>query len=160
MKELILYLDDWKKTVNDRDDCEDDEKKQMLLSSITEQGIRMTGVHLMVTIVLFYFIILVCSFLELIPYLFSIEVVSSFLSEKLSQDALEKFFGIQRQQGKSNENPTVAQFLKNTQSIRVINSIWLKDITGNCRGCKRKSYDLESVDLNEPLKKRRRHTSK
>ena len=72
----------------------------------------MTGVHLMVTIVLFYFIILVCSFLELIPYLFSIEGVSSFLSEKLSQDALEKIFGVQRQQGKSNENPTVAQFLR------------------------------------------------
>jgi len=77
---------------------------------------------------------------------------------------LEKFFGIQRQKGRSNENPTVAQFIKNTQGIRVINSIWLKDITGNCRGCKRKAYDLESVDiedLNKPLKKRRRrHQSK
>ena len=88
------------------------------------------------------------------------EGVNSFLSEKLSQDALENLFGIQRQCGKSNENPTVAQFLKNTQGIRVINTIWLKDITGNCRGCKRKSYDLELVDLNAPLKKRRRRSSK
>ena len=105
----------------------------------------------------------VSSFLELIPYLFDIEGVSSFLSEKLSQDPLEKFFGVQRQRGKSNENPTVSQFLKNTQGIRVINSIWLKDITGNCRGCKRKGYDLESVDLNDlnaPLKKRHRRLSK
>jgi len=98
--------------------------------------------------------------LELIPYLFDIEGVSSFLSEKLSQDALEKFFGVQRQCGKSNENPTVAQFLKNTQGIRVINSIWIGDITGNCCGCKRKSYDLESADLDTPLKKRRRRSSK
>lgn len=107
--------------------------------------------------------ILVSSFLELIPYLFQIKGVSSFLSEKLSQDPLEKFFGVQRQQGRSNENPTVSQFLKNTQGLRVINSIWLKDITGNCRGCKRKSYDLESVDLsdlNKPLKKRRPRASK
>jgi len=76
--------------------------------------------------------------LELIPYLFDIEGVSSFLSEKLSQDVLEKFFGVQRQCGKSNENPTVAQFLKNTQGIRVINFIWVGDITGNCRGCKKR----------------------
>ena len=106
---------------------------------------------------------LVSSFLELLPYLFSIEGVNSFLSEKLSQDPLEKFFGCQRQQGRSNENPTVAQFIKNTQSLRVINSIWLSDITGNCRGCKRKAYDLETVDLNDlnkPLKKRQRRSSK
>ena len=51
----------------------------------------------------------------------------------------------------TNENPRVAELLKNTQSIRVINSIRVKDITGNCRGCKRKSY--------EPLKKQRRHRS-
>ena len=78
---------------------------------------------------------------------------------KVSQDPLEKFFGIQRQCGRTNENPNVAEFYKNTQSFRVINTIWIKDITGNCRGCKRKPYDLESVDLDQPLKKRRRHQS-
>ena len=41
--ELILYLDYWQKTVNDRTDCEDDDKKHMVLSSITDKGIRMTG---------------------------------------------------------------------------------------------------------------------
>ena len=37
-----------------------------------------------------------------------------------------------------------------------------QDLTGNCRGCKRKAYDLESVDLSDiskPLKKRKRHAS-
>jgi len=58
------------------------------------------------------FLFTVSSLLKLIPYLFSIEGVSSFLSEKLSQDTLEKFFGIQHQKGRSNENPTVAQFIK------------------------------------------------
>lgn len=93
------------------------------------------------------------------PQLFQIEGVTSFLSEKLSQDPLEKFFGIQRQRGRTNENPNVTEFYKNTQSLRVIDTIWIKDITGNCRGCKRKSYDLESADLNKPLRKRRRHQS-
>ena len=105
---------------------------------------------------------LVSSFLELVPKIFKIEGVTSFLSEKLSQDPLEKFFGVQRQRGRTNENPNVSEFLNNTQSIRVINTIWIKDITGNCRGCKRRSYDLESVnlsDLNQPLKKRRRYKS-
>ena len=100
--------------------------------------------------------------MELVPRIFRIDGVTSFLSEKLSQDPLEKFFGVQRQRGRTNENPSVAEFLNNTQSVRVINTIWLKDITGNCRGCKRKSYDLESVnlnDLNQPLKKRKRHKS-
>ena len=99
-----------------------------------------------------YFYFTVNSFLELIPYLFKIKGVSCFLSEKLSQDPLEKFFGCQRQSG-TNDNPTVAQFLKNTQNLRVINSICLHEVTGNCKGTKRKSYDLESADLEKPLKK-------
>ena len=104
----------------------------------------------------------VSSLLELVPRIFKIDGVTSFLTEKLSQDPLEKFFGIQRQRGRTNESPNVAEFLTNTQSLRVVNTIWLKDITGNCRGCKRRSYDLESVNLSnldQPLKKRRRHKS-
>ena len=102
---------------------------------------------------------LVCiatSFLELLPQLFSIEGMKSFLSEKVSQDPLEKFFGCQRQVGRSYENPNVAEFMKNTQSLRVINSIDLRTVTGNCRGTKTKVYDLESSQLDMPLKKRRR----
>ena len=102
------------------------------------------------------------SFLELVPLLLRLDGVSVFLSEKLSQDSIENYFGNLRQLGRANENPTIAQVLKNSQNIRVINSIWLKEITGNCRGCKRKSYDLESVnldDLNKPLPKRCRRRS-
>lgn len=97
--------------------------------------------------------------MELVPYLFKIPGVTCFLSEKLSQDPLEKFFGCQRQKGRTNDNPTAYEFMKNTQALRVIDSIQVKDITENCRGTKRKSYDLESVDLCKPLKKRKRHTS-
>lgn len=100
--------------------------------------------------------------MEFIPHIFGIEGVTSFLSEKLSQDPLEKYFGIQRQRGATNENPTAAEFMKTSQNLKVIDSIWIKDLTGNTRGCKRKVYDLESVelsDISKPLKKRKRHAS-
>ena len=104
----------------------------------------------------------VSSFTEFLPYIFKIKEVTCFLSEKLSQDPLEKFFGCQRQKGRANENPTAGEFLKNTQSLRVINSINIKEVTGqlgNCRGTKRKDYDLENPILNMPLKKRKRRHS-
>jgi len=94
------------------------------------------------------------SLLELIPFLFSIPGETCFLSEKLSQDALEKFFGCQCQKGRTNDNPKVYEFLCNTQSLRVIDSIKVDAITGSCRGTKKKSYDLEMVDLNKPLKEK------
>ena len=81
---------------------------------------------------------------------------------KIVTRSLEKFFGCQWQADRANENPTVAEFVKITQSLRVINSIAIADITGssNCRGSKRKAYDLESVNLNKPINKRkRRHVS-
>ena len=86
--------------------------------------------------------------------------MTCFLTEKLSQDPLEKFFGCQRQQGRTNDNPKVFEFIKNTQSLRVVDSINIHEVTGNCRGTKRKCYDLEAIDLNKPLKKRKRHASK
>ena len=110
--------------------------------------------------ILFSLLVLVSSFLELIPYLFKIKGVTHFLSEKLSQDPLEKFFGCQRQKGRSNENPMVGKFFKNTYSLRVINSINVREITGNCCGTKRKCYDLEASNLNAPLRKRKRRNSK
>ena len=48
--------------------------------------------------------------LELLPYLFTIHGVKSFLSERISQDPLEKYFGRQRQHGGVNDNPNAPQF--------------------------------------------------
>lgn len=55
------------------------------------------------------------SFVELVRYLFTIPGVPPFLSRRVTQDPLEKFFGLQRQRGRVNENPNVAGFLKNTK---------------------------------------------
>ena len=80
-----------------------------------------------------------------------------FLSVKLNQDPLEKFFGCIRQHGRVNDNPTVLQAMKSTQTLRVINSIRFATITGNCRGSnKRKEVEIEDVDVQLPKKKRRR----
>ena len=74
-------------------------------------------------------------------------------------EALEKFFGMQRQTGRVNQNPTVLEFIKNTETFRVISSIWIDDIVGNCRGHKSNETDLHAAM--QPLRKRprRRHNS-
>ena len=94
------------------------------------------------------------SFVELVEFLFTIPGVKAFLSEKLSQDPLEKFFGCQRQKGRVNENPTATQFYKNTQALRVVNSFCMPSVRGNCRGNKSRNIDIEAE--NQPLPKRRR----
>jgi len=71
------------------------------------------------------------SFTELVPQLFAIPGVKVFLSERINQDPLEKFFGCQRQRGGWNENPTVAEFYKNTHTSPQGNQLLL------CWACER-----------------------
>ncbi len=60
---------------------------------------------------------------------------------------------MQRQRGRVNENPSVAEFAKNTQALRIVNST-CATVRGNCRGGKEKADNIE-VD-NTPLNKRRK----
>ena len=76
------------------------------------------------------------AFVELVKFLFTIPGVKAFLSEKLSQDSLEKFFGCQSQTVRVNENPTATQYYKNTQALRVVNSFCMPSVRGNCQGNK------------------------
>lgn len=66
------------------------------------------------------------------------------------------FFGCIRQRGSVNNNPTIMEALKSTQTLRVIKSICINDITGNVRGRKRKSLEFEDLLDLQPLHKRRR----
>ena len=94
------------------------------------------------------------SFIDLVQYLFTVPGVKSFLTEKISQDPLEKYFGQHRQRGRTNENPSSAQFLKNQQALRVVNSIRIRGlIKGNTRGNKEPTQILTE---SEPLPKRQR----
>ena len=94
----------------------------------------------------------VMSFVELVEYLFTnVPGVSVFLSNRLCQDPLENFFGQQRQRGRVHENPSVVEFIRNTQALRVIGTT-CSNIRGNCRG----GAVVHDVDLSEPLPKRAR----
>jgi len=92
------------------------------------------------------------SFVELVKYVLQIPGVKFFLSEKISQDPLENFFGCQRQRGRTGENPNASQFCKNTQALRIINSVCDNIPKGNCRG---RQLQIDMQDT-KPLPKRRR----
>ena len=64
----------------------------------------------------------------------SIPGVTCFLSEKLSQDPLEKFFASKHQRGGACENPNVAEFRANTQALCVVDTVCATVTKGNCRG--------------------------
>lgn len=82
-----------------------------------------------------------------------------FLTAKLNQDPLEKFFGLQRQRGAVNDNPNAKEFMKNTQALRVINSV-CGNVRGNVRGADRiRKYRDDEIDL-RPLRKRKRKGGK
>ena len=86
--------------------------------------------------------------MELLEYLFTIPGVEVFMSNMICQDPIEKFFGQQRQRGGAHENPNVAEFIKNTQALHVIN-ITCDNIRGNCRGnnTKRPLLDEENTTV-------------
>lgn len=88
-------------------------------------------------------------------YLFTLPDVKSFLSQRICQDPLERFFGLQRQRGGVNDNPNVEEFQKNTQALRVVNSVAPPPKRGNCRGSKL-DCTLNKENVNEPLPKRPR----
>lgn len=63
------------------------------------------------------------SFVEMVRYLFTMPDVKAFLSRRICQDPLEQFFGCQRQRGGTHDNPNAQEFLRNTQALRVVNSM-------------------------------------
>ena len=52
--------------------------------------------------------------------------VKSFLSQRICQGPLEKFFGQQRQRGGIHDNPDVTEFVHNTQALRVAQKVRIK----------------------------------
>ncbi len=96
--------------------------------------------------------------MDLVEYLFKVPGVKAFLSNKLCQDPLEKFFGQQRQCGRASENPNASEFLKNTQALRIVNGV-CRNVKGNCRGSNSDSKDIDAT-LSEPLPKRRKASGK
>ena len=74
-----------------------------------------------------YIIFVVNSAVDLIKYgLKNIAGVKYVLTEHLTQDCVESFFGQKRMQGGRCDNPTVKSFLDNTRALRVQGSQALK----------------------------------
>ena len=88
--------------------------------------------------------------MELVQYLFTLDDVESFLSRRISQDPLEKFFGCKR--GATSDNPNVSEFQMNLQTIRIVDTMCRLSVRGNCQGVKDDPIDLKE---NTPLLKRK-----
>ena len=103
--------------MEDRDGYSRIEKNQMMLSAETLLGLKITGLNISYFLCMYITHFAVRSFIEFVEFVFTIPGVHVFLSNKLSQDNLEKFFGQQRQRGRVNENPDAMEFIKNTQAL-------------------------------------------
>ncbi len=98
----------------------------------------------------------VLAFVDMMKFLFTIPGLDAFLSQKICQDPLEKFFGCQRQRGRVHENPNVQDFIKNTQALRVVGNC-TDTVKGNCRGNKsREPLDLSKENQAFPKRKKKK----
>ena len=66
-------------------------------------------VSLLILVSLYY---AVKSFIKLARYTLSLPGAPPLLSRRITQDPLEKFFGLQKQRGRVNENPNSQEFYK------------------------------------------------
>lgn len=103
------------------------------------------------------FTISVTSFVEMTRYLLSQHQDKNcyVLSERISQDPLENYFGQQRARGGRNENPTLQQCIHNAAALRVQKSMALNPVRGNCSR-KRRLYEEQPKVDSTPLPKRKR----
>jgi hypothetical protein len=132
---FLKYLDDWEAYAQSKQNVPLAEREKMTLSKQTKEGLKIT----------------VLSFIEVVPYLLSLDGANFLYSERFNQDTLESFFGKQRARCGRNDNPTVYQFTKNTQTIRVGRSMAF----GSCSNIKRRLFtDGDVKDLSQPLRKK------
>lgn len=79
-----------------------------------------------------------------------------FLSERVSQDPLENYFGQQRARGGRNENPSLQQCVTNAAALRVQKSMAMNPVRGNCSR-KRRLFEKKGPEIDcNPLPKRKR----
>ena len=78
------------------------------------------------------------------------------LSERISQDPLENYFGKQRARGGKKENPNLEQCVINAAALRVQGSVALDSVRGNCRRKRQLDIDEPTIINSKPLPKRKR----
>ncbi len=142
-------------------DLEAQDQNKMMLSRETMEGLQITGTITRVILFVYelQFFFPVKSFVEMTKYILSETPADNseslyFLSERISQDPIENYFGKQRARGRRNENPNMHQSVHNAAALRVQKSLALDPIRGNCRR-KRLNYSDNTID-DTPLPKRKR----
>ena len=120
-------MDNWEAAANARDDVPYDAKQTLLLSAETMEGLRITGtcnsthkINVMV-----FTTTAVRSFVDMARFLLSNDENLFLLSERISQDPLENYFGKQRARGGRNENQNLEQCACEYKD--------LLPVRGNCR---------------------------
>ena len=154
------YLDEWEQSVKERPgDFTKTQRNMMMLSPQTRLGLKVTcKIPTLHSAIYQQLIATGKSFIQLVKYIFTIDGVKSFLSQRLCQDPLENFFGVQRQGGGVHDNPSVKQFMENTQALRVVKMIGFSGVKrGNCRGG---AKEEEVKENSATLPKRARKPSK
>ena len=99
-----------------------------------------------------YVLIVAHTLPELANFLLSHKGAKYLFTERFNQDVIEIFFAQQRARGHRNGNPSVSQFMENTQALIVQKSLALGGSSSITR--KRESLDLHVSPLSRPLPKR------
>ena len=86
----------------------------------------------------------------MIRFLLSSDKVKFVLTEKFNQDPVEIFFAQQRARGQRNDNPSVSQFLENTQALMVQKSLAI----GSSSSIRKRKEMPDLSPLCQPLPKR------
>ena len=94
-EELLPYFKKWEEGVNSRPGFSKESLNLMLLSRETRSAIDLTGLNFILYMLNALTFLIVSSFLELVPLVFSIPGITCFLSNRICQDLLEKYFGMQ-----------------------------------------------------------------
>ena len=103
------------------------------------------------------------SFVEMTKFLLSQPEAQahqlSILSERVSQDPLENYFGKQRSRGHRSGNPDFKECLQNAVGIRAQQSLQLDRVQGNCR--RKRLFNKDDITVTKddhiPLPKRKRN---
>ena len=93
------------------------------------------------------------SFVEMTRYLLTESRDVFFLSERVSQDPLENYFGKQRARGGRNEHPDLTQCLTNAAALKIQKSLALDPVRGNCR----RKREVENEEIDDKLLPKRKH---
>ena len=80
--------------------------------------------------------------MELVRYIFIMSEVNSFLSQKSLLRCFGTVYWIPKTKKGTHDDPNVLKFMKNTQGLRVVNSIVKPPKSGNCHGCNKMQTSL------------------